>query len=563
MHIFLKEFLNKIENVFPDDFSVFKNLEIPKKGYGDLAWPCFVLAKKFKKSPNIIALELSEKLNSLFEEWGIFKATGGYLNFTFNDKKLFECILTEYKNRGDKFGYEKSKNIKVAIDFSSPNIAKPFSIGHLRSTSIGNSLYRILKKNGYTPIGINHLGDWGTQFGKLIYAVKNWWEKDLNDLTIKELFNLYVKFHKEAENNPEIEDMARKEFKLLETGDTNNRKLWKFICELSLSEFKRIYDRLGVEFDYYLGESFYEDKLEDVINILKRKGILKESNGAFIVDLEDEKLPPALIKKTDGTTLYLTRDLASAIYRKEVLKADYLLYVVGSEQKLHFQQLKAVLKKLGYDWYKNIIHVDFGLFRFKGEKMSTRKGKVIFMEDVLNEAKNKVMNIINEKNPDIKDKERIAEIIGIGAIIFGDLMNDRIKNVVFDWESMLSFEGDTGPYVQYAHTRCNSLLKKARIAKIDIEFSVPHTIELEERELLREIIYFNIKELRAIRDYKPHYIADALLEITKKFNRFYKKCPVINADDNIKKYRLSIVFLIKTILTNGLYILGIKAPEYM
>ena len=547
----------------PEDLNVKKEYEIPKSEFGDLAFPCFSLAKKFRKNHVIIAAELSEKLNEKLSDFGSFSGNGGYLNFRFSDDFLARGILSELMERKEKFGWEENTGKTVIIDFSSPNIAKPFSIGHLRSTSIGNALRKILIANGMNVIGVNHLGDWGTQFGKLIYAYRKWGNESIfNEKGVDYLLELYVKFHNEAEKDPSLDEFGREEFKKLEHGDTENRKLWEKFRDISLDEFKKIYERLGIEFDHFTGESFYEDKLEDTIKRLFDKGLLEKSEGAEIVNLNDQGMPPALIRKNDGSTLYLTRDLAAAIYRKEVLKADLLLYVVGSEQKLHFNQLKAVVKKLGYDWYENIHHIDFGLFRFSGEKMSTRKGKIIFMKDVLDEAKNTILNIIKEKNPELYEKERIAEEVGAGAIIFGDLVNERIKNITFSWEKMLQFEGDTGPYVQYAHARCKSILRKSGFSENE-KFNIPEKISEYERELLREIMIYSVKINKVSNSYKPHYIAESLLKITKSFNRFYQNCPVINAKNDLKDFRLMIVFLTATILKSGMSLLGMRAPDEM
>jgi len=558
-----KEFFNRLEKELPSELVVYKDYEIPKSEYGDFAFPCFSLAKVQKKNPAIIAKELSIELNKKFSDIGIFNSTGGYLNFKFLDKVFAEGILNEVIEKKSRLGWEKSTGKIATIDFSSPNIAKPFSIGHLRSTSIGNSIKNIMIANGIKVIGVNHIGDWGTQFGKLIYAYREWGDEELlNKDGVKHLFDLYVKFHKESEANKVLDDLGRKEFKKLENGDEANRQLWNQIRDISLDEFIRIYKRLGVEFENYTGESFYEDKLDDVVKRLEKKGLLIESDGAIIVDLEEDGLPPALIKKTDGTTLYLTRDLAAAIYRKEVLNADYLLYVVGSEQRLHFEQLKAVIKRLGYEWYENIVHIDFGLFRFSGEKMSTRKGKVIFMEDVLNEAKETILSIIDEKNPDLSEKEKIAEEIGAGAIIFGDLVNERIKNITFTWEKMMQFEGDTGPYVQYAHARCRSILRKGEISD-EHRFSIPEEIDVYERELLREVLIYSVKINKSLESYKPHYIAESLLQITKAFNRFYQNCPVLSSEENTKQFRVSLVKMTADVLKGGMGLLGMSSPNQM
>ncbi|MDD2714869.1 MAG: arginine--tRNA ligase [Candidatus Wallbacteria bacterium] len=536
--------------------------EIPKAEFGDLAIPCFVMAREQKRKPQEIAQDLMSRMTTDPDIMNLctLSVSGGYLNFRFNDLVLSRAMM-EQNRRGTEIGFLPQNGQRVVIDFSSPNIAKPFSIGHLRSTSIGNSLSRIMTASGYEVIGINHLGDWGTQFGKMIWAFRRWGDgQRLETEGIRYLLELYVKFHSEAELDTSLEEGAREEFRKLENNDPDNRMLWKKFIEISLSEFRRIYQRLGVEFSYYLGESFYEDKLASTVHRLEEQGILVESEGALVVMLDDKNLPPALIKKSDGTTLYLTRDLASALYRHEFLQADKLVYVVGSEQKMHFQQLKEVIRKLGCDWADQVVHVDFGLFRFAGEKMSTRKGNVIFMDEVMNEAKETVLQIIEEKNPNLPDKEEIAESVGTGAIIFGDLVNERIKNVVFTWEKMLNFEGETGPYVQYAQARCRSILRKAGTFEKGV---LPDQINEYERELLREIFLYTLKISKAALHYKPHFIAEAVILISRALNRFYANCPVIKSEGRSRDFRLELIELTANALKGGLYLLGIRAPEEM
>ncbi|MDD5092289.1 MAG: arginine--tRNA ligase [Candidatus Wallbacteria bacterium] len=566
MEVLLQSILSSVGRAFPCQYDAQALCEIPKSGFGDLAWPCFTVSKELKRPPQQIAEGAAESLNQdeALKSAGVFSVNGGYLNFRFHDAAILKEIFAEDASQGSRFGYRSSCNIRTVVEYSSPNIAKPFGIGHLRSTSIGHALANIMAACGHTVISVNHLGDWGTQFGKLVYAFRNWGdEQKLSSCAIQHLFELYVKFHSEAEAHPELEDCGREEFQKLEEGDADNRALWQRFCDMSLTEFKRIYARLGVDFDHYTGESFYIDRLGDTIGRLDSAGLLKESDGAWIVDLTEFGLPPALMRKSDGATLYLTRDLAAAIYRREFLKADYILYVVGSEQKLHFQQLKAVIKKLGYDWHDRVIHIDFGLFRFSGEKMSTRKGKVIFMEDVLNEAARTVQEIIAEKNPDLKNRDAVAEKVGVAGILFGDLVNERIKNVTFDWEKMLNFEGDTGPYVEYAHSRCMSILKKAGEAEIR-EIRQEICLSPVERDLLREIFVYYLKIEKAGQQYKPHFIAESMLQISRNFNRFYTQCPVLKIEDEaLRSFRLSLVNLTADVIEGGLGLLGIAVPGEM
>ena len=461
---FKKEVVNTISNMEKslDKEEIERLIEIPPSyDMGDYAFPCFKLAKTFRKAPNLIAKELAEKMgnNEYFEK---IECAGPYLNFFINKNKLAETVLKEILDKKDTYGAKDvGKWRNIIVEFSSPNIAKPFHIGHIRTTIIGNSLYKICKFLGFNAIAINHLGDYGTQFGMLIAAYKKWGERDIIESDpINELLKLYVKFNAEAEKDESLRDEARYWFKELENGNEEAVELWQWIRDVSLKEFNKVYNLLNIKFDSYAGESFYSDKMGRVIEELEEKGLLKESEGAKIVDLEEYGMSPALIQKKDGSTLYITRDIAAAIYRKEYYDFYKNIYVVASQQNLHFKQLIKIVELLGYNWAKDCIHVPFGMVSLEDGTLSTRKGRVVFLEDVLNKAIEGAKEIIEKKNPNLENKEEIAKQVGIGAVIFQELFNSRIKDYVFTWDRTLSFEGETGPYVQYTHARASSLLKK-------------------------------------------------------------------------------------------------------
>lgn len=451
---------NALENEWTVE-QVEQLLEKPKQTkHGDMAFPCFTLAPKMRKAPQQIALELSKKL----EDYLItnVQVAGGYVNLFLHQELVTHQVLQAITTVLQQYGSKKKEHEKIIIDFSSPNIAKPFSMGHLRSTVIGNSLANITEKNGYEAVRINHLGDWGTQFGKLIVAYKLWGNQDnILAAPIAELLKIYVHFHDMAEKDESLNEQARAAFKSLEEGDEEALNLWNWFKDASLKEFQQIYELLGVRFDSYAGEAFYNDKMTSVVDGLKEKGLLMESNGAFVVELED--MPPSLITKKDGATLYATRDLAAAIYRQQTYHANKTFYVVGNEQSLHFKQLFSVLEKMGYEWAKQLEHVPFGMMLKDGKKMSTRKGKIILLADVIADAIHTAKQNINEKNPTLEDKEEIAKQVGIGAVIFNDLKNDRMNDIEFSLEQMLNFEGETGPYVQYTNARICSLLQKRQL----------------------------------------------------------------------------------------------------
>ena len=541
-------------------------LEIPPENVeADFACPCFRFAKILKKAPNLIAQDIKEKIDGLKIDFidGI-KVDGGYLNFILN-KEIYaqEIILNLLNEREDFFRFDIGKGKNIVLDYSSPNIAKPFHVGHLRSTVIGNALYNIFSCLGYNCVSINHLGDWGTQFGKLIVSYKKWGnKKSVEENGINELMRLYVKFHEEAKKNSELDDLAREWFVKMQNGDEEALDLWKWFNDLSLVEFKKIYEKLGVKFDYYMGESFYNDKMQAVVDELKEKKLLVKSEGAMIVDLEKYKMPPCLILRSDGGTLYPTRDIAAAIYRKKNFDFEKCIYVTAFDQKLHFEQWFKVIDLMGYDWAKNLVHVEFGLVSLDSGKLSTRSGHVILMEDLLNEAVEKTKKIIDEKNPDLENKNDVAEIVGIGAIIFNDLYNGRIKDVVFSWDKILNFEGETGPYVQYTYVRTCSLLKKAGdFDKRNLDYKVL-TDEFSFK-LVKLIGLFREKILDAAEKFEPYIISRHIMNIAQAFNKFYNNNLILDEAEEIKNARLNLCLCVNLVLKFGLKILGIKVSDVM
>lgn len=540
------------------------SIEIPKQGMGDYAFPCFKLAKIMKKAPQVIAAEIADKINrpDYIED---IKVLNAYINFFVKKSVFVKNILENVNEKGKEYINSDIGNGKtIVIDYSSPNIAKPFHIGHLRSTAIGNSLYKIYKALGYKVVGINHLGDWGTQFGKLIVAYKLWGNKEAVEKDdIKELSRIYVKFHEEAEENPKLNDDAREWLVKMQKGDEEALSLWKWFCEISMKEFNRIYDRLGITFDSYAGESFYNDKMAAVVDEIKEKNLLTESQGAQIVNLDEYNMPPCLILRSDGGTLYPTRDISAAIYRKNTYNFDKCIYVTALDQNLHFAQWFKVIELMGYDWAKDLIHTPFGLVSLGDGKLSTRKGHVVLMEDILNMSVEKTKNIIEEKNPDLEDKEKVAEEVGIGAIIFDDLFNSRIKNVVFDFDRMLNFDGETGPYAQYTHARACSIIKKAgeKVLSDNIDYNL--LSDNASFNICKVISEFPEKVIEAADKNEPYIIARQIIEVCKAFNKFYNENNIMNSEESIKNARLVIVYAVKNLLEAGLDLLGIKAPEQM
>ena len=535
----------------------------PNKDMGDYAFPCFKLAKVFRKAPNMIAADLAENIEAKGDIAKVMPM-GGYVNFFVNKSQLATNVINDVLTQKDAYGKSKLGEGKtVVIDFSSPNIAKPFHIGHIRTTVIGNALYKIYDSQGYDTVRINHLGDYGTQFGKLIVAFKLWGDKDAVEANpIPELLKLYIRFHDEAEEKPEMEDEARAWFTKLENGDPEAKELWQWFRDESLKEFARVYDLLDIEFDSYNGESFYSDKMDSVIETIKEKGLLKESKGTNVVELEEYNMPPALITKNDGSTLYMTRDLAAAVYRKNTYDFDKCIYVVGSQQALHFQQLFKVLELVGYEWAKDLIHVQFGMVALEEGTMSTRKGRVVFLEDVLRQAIEKTKETMLSKNPNAKNVDEIAKQVGVGAVVFQELSNSRIKDYTFSWERTLSFEGETGPYVQYTHARCCAVLRKANEeVTSDIDYSL--LTNEDSVEVLKTIASFNKSIVSAMNKNEPHIVTRFVLDLAQAFNKFYHDNPILVDDVNVRKARLALVAATRQTLENGLKLLGMQAPERM
>ncbi len=554
-----------IYTISGDDATV--SVEIPaNKEMGDFSFPCFRLAKSLKKAPNAIASELCERLNAeTYEFLSDIKAVGPYLNF-FVDRAFFaKTFLDEVLKNGERYGSSELGNGEcIVMDYSSPNVCKLFHVGHLMTTILGDSLYKIFKFIGYNPFGINYLGDWGTQFGKLIVAFKRWGDRTVvEEKDVAELNRLYVKFHEEAEKEPSMNDEARAEFLKMQQGDEGALSLWKWFCELSLREYRRIYKKLDVDFDCFDGESFFNDKMQPVVDELSSKGLLKESDGAQIVDLETFNMPPCLILRRDGGTLYPTRDISAALYRYNTYKFSKALYITALDQSLHFAQFFKVLELAGHEFAKNLVHVPYGMVNLETGKISTRAGNAPLMEDLLDEAVKKTLAIIEEKNPNLENKETIAQEVGIGAIKFNDLYNQRIKDVTFSWERMLNFDGETGPYVQYTHARACAVLEKSggfsNLKNIDFS-KLSDDVCLEIVKLISE---FPQKIIEAASKYEPYIVTRLIVSLCQAFNKFYHDNPILTADDETKKARLALTYCTKTVIKTGLSLLGIKAPERM
>lgn len=544
-----------------DQDAILNLLEQPKSSdLGDIAFPAFSLAKVERKAPQAIAADIAEKIDqSAFEK---VVATGPYVNFFLDKSKISDQVIKSVIEAGADYGQQdEGKGQNITIDLSSPNIAKPFSVGHLRSTVIGDALSNIFRKMGYNTIKINHLGDWGKQFGLLMVAYKKWGSKeDVEANPIDELLKLYVRINAEIENDPELDEEGRKWFKKLEDGDPEATELWQWFRDESLVEFNRIYKLLGVEFDSLNGEAFYNDKMDEGVQILEDKGLLKESKGASIVELDDVNLPPAMIKKSDGATLYITRDIATAIYRARTYNFVKNIYAVGQEQSNHFRQLKAVLKKMGFDWSDDMVHVDFGLVTKNRQKLSTRKGNIILLEPTLQEAISRAKAQIEEKNPELENKEEVAHAVGVGAVKFYDLKTDRRNGYDFDLEAMVSFEGETGPYVQYAYARIQSILRKANFTpSTDATYSLS---DPESWEIIKLLQDFSRVVKRAAENYDPSLIAKYAINLAQAFNKYYAHTRILDESPE-RESRLALSYSTAVVLKEALRLLGVDAPEKM
>ncbi|MBE5952153.1 MAG: arginine--tRNA ligase [Lachnospiraceae bacterium] len=563
-----KKICQYLSAVLPEmqEEELLKVMEIPpEENMGDLALPCFVMAKKLRKNPVQIASELAEKLNGKKTELGIEKAenVGAYCNIYLKRdafvQKCFEVIQTE-KYGVTQIGAGKT----VCMDYSSPNIAKNFHVGHLRTTVIGNSLYKIYQKLGYDVVRINHLGDWGTQFGKLIVAYKLWSsEEQVKEQGIEELMRIYVKFNEEEEKDENLIKEAREWFVKMEQNDPEALAIWNWFKEISMMEFERIYELLGISFDSYLGESFYRDKVPALVEQLKGMGLLTESRGAQVIDLEKYNMPPCLITKSDGGSIYHSRDIAAILYRKEQYHFDKCLYVTGLEQSLHFKQIFTAIEVMGYDWSDGLVHVPYGLVSLAGEKLSTRGGNIIYAEDILKEAIERAYHAILEKNPNLPEKDTTAKKVGVGAVVFHDLFNQRIKNVEFSWKDVLNFDGTTGPYVQYTYARAKSVLRK-----------YGKTVEAEEIDytaLTDEAAYGLVKVLAGYEDAvvfaaeknEPSVIARYVIALATAFNKFYHECSILQAEEKEKKARLLLTDFVQKVLCEACGLLGMECPEEM
>ncbi|ALD71530.1 arginine--tRNA ligase [Streptococcus gordonii] len=544
-----------------DQDAILNLLEQPKSSdLGDIAFPAFSLAKVERKAPQAIAADIVEKIDTTHFDKVV--ATGPYVNFFLNKAEISGQVIKEVVKEGADYGQQnEGKGENVTIDLSSPNIAKPFSVGHLRSTVIGDALSNIFRKMGYNTIKINHLGDWGKQFGLLMVAYKKWGSKEAVEANpIDELLQLYVRINAEIENDPALDDEGRLWFKKLEDGDPEATELWQWFRDESLVEFNRIYELLGVEFDSLNGEAFYNDKMDEGIKILEEKGLLEESKGASIVNLDDVNLPPAMIKKSDGATLYITRDIATAMYRARTYNFVKSIYVVGQEQSNHFRQLKAVLKKMGFDWSDDMTHVDFGLVTKNRQKLSTRKGNIILLEPTLQEAISRAKSQIEDKNPELENKEAVAHAVGVGAVKFYDLKTDRRNGYDFDLEAMVSFEGETGPYIQYAYARIQSILRKADFTPdADADYRLN---DAESWEIIKLLQDFGRVVKRAADNYEPSLIAKYAISLAQAFNKYYAHTRILDESPE-RDSRLALSYSTAVVLKEALRLLGVDAPEKM
>lgn len=559
-----KKYVQDLINIDGIDKSEIDALVQPAKdtALADYCLPCFKFAKTMKKAPQVIALEIVAAIpkDELIES---VEAVAGYVNFKLSKASFAKCVVDEAFAKGEAYGEsDEGKGKTICIDYSSINIAKPFHMGHLSTTAIGASLYKIYNKLGYNVVGINHLGDWGTQFGKLIVAFKKWGNKaDIEARGVRGLLDIYVKFHKEAEKDESLNDDARRWFKLIEDGNQEAMELFLWFKDLTLKEISRTYDRLHVKFDSYAGESFYNDKMQPVLDEIAAKGLSESSEGATVVKFPNDEMPPCLLIKADGATLYATRDLAAAFYRKKTYDFYKSLYVVAYQQNLHFKQLFKVIDMMGYDWAKDMEHVAFGMVSMEDGKLSTRDGNVVFVEDVLDKARDKALEIINAKSPDLENKDKVAEMVGVGAVIFGVLSNNRIKDIVFSYDKVLNFDGETGPYVQYTYARCCSLLKK--IGEIGENCDYETLKKDDAYELIKLIEKYPAVLKEAGKRYEPSLVTRHLLAIASQFNKFYIEQNIMNSVESERNARLKVVKVTRDILRSGMALLGIDCPEQM
>lgn len=537
-------------------------LEIPPDtAMGDYAFPCFRLAKTLRKAPPVIATSLAQAIDA--SDTATTNAVGGYINFSLHRANFAKSLLSQVDAA---YGSStEGAGMVICIDYSSINIAKRFHIGHLSTTMIGHSLKRIFDFLGYQTVGINHLGDWGTQFGKMICAYQHWGDRDAVEAGgVDAMTELYVRFHAEAENDPTLEDEGREWFKRIEEGDPEALEIFNWFKQVTLHDAQRVYNKLGITFDYYTGESFYNDKMDRVVKELAEHNLLVDSDGAKVVDLEQDDMPPCLILKRDGATLYATRDIAAALYRKDTYAFDKCLYVVAYQQDLHFRQWFRVLEKMGYAWAKDLVHVSFGMVSYEGSSLATRKGHVVYLDELLDRAVQKALDIINEKSPDLPNKERVAEQIGIGAVIYADLQNNRIKDIDFWWERALNFDGETGPYVQYTHARCCSLLKKAADANVQIGDAAYETLTDDEaQEVIRLLSRFPETLHEASARYEPSMVTRYITRLAQGYNKFYFEHRILDEDVGTTAARVRLTEAVRDVLRTGLHLIGMEAPERM
>ncbi len=565
----MQNFKNKLAQILSDKIKALYGADVPaseigqmfefppEPHMGDIAFPSFKLSKTLRRSPQQIA----ESLNDGLEVEGAEKTevVSGYLNVFIDDNYTVNGMLSSIVEKGDDFGRLEVGNGKtMCIDYSSPNMAKRFHIGHLGTTAIGNSIKRIHEFSGYNCVGINHLGDWGTQYGRLAVAYSKWGSKeDVEKLGVKELERIYQKFYIEAEKDPSLNDEARAAFTKMENGDEELLSIWRWFKEISLKEFMKTYDLLGISFESYSGESFYNDKMDAVVKELDDKGLLVESEGAKIVPLEDYKMPPCIILKSDGSTIYATRDITAALYRKNTYNFDKCIYVTDAGQSLHFAQFFKVIGLMGYDWEDQLIHVPYGKVSIAGQKLATRAGNAVLLTDLFDEAISRVRAVIEEKNPDCEDKDEIARKVGVGAVIFNQLSAGRIKDINFVWDEALNFDGNTGPYVQYTYVRACSVLEK--IEATNKPYS--QTVTDDEKEMIKTLSLFPLRVRQALDDYEPSIISRYMLDVSHAFNRLYHNCPISKADDNTKALRLDICRATKSVLGNALWLIGMEKTE--